>query len=151
MADSYTWAPNPPESKSHGCSSPPWLDDHAERTLAACAAFSQTAARAALARVAPGDVYDLRCWQVIVAAADIADHTPEPTVDPWWREDAVADAAGIHRHDLRAWCTTAPVAADTNGAVAARVRHAAIRRHRIAELVAELEDLGVTTNWSAAR
>lgn len=151
MLTQHAQAPVSPDPKPHARSSRPWEDPEAEQALAACAAFSQASAAQILTRVAAGDVYDPRCWAVITAAPHVPDHAPDDVIAPWWREHRIADAAGIHRHDLETWCRTCPVATDANGHLASRVLRAADHRARVAQLVAELEDLGVHTNWSAAR
>lgn len=126
-------------------------DEIAERTVAACAALSTTAALAATDRLRPEHFHDPRCWAVIEASISVPNERPDG-VDPdegWWREHAVADAAGIYRAQLEEWCRHAVMAWDIDGRMADRVLAAAERRHAADVHVAALEELGITVRWKA--
>lgn len=109
----------------------------AEQTVAACAASSLHGAQLAAGRLGPADFYDPRCAAVTAAGVDVP-NGPD-------REHQIAAAAGVDPQLIADWCAHAPVMWDTTGAVASRVARKAADRRRVLQLLAELEDLGVTT------
>ncbi len=117
-------------------------DPAAEQAIATCAAFSSTAAHDAASRLDAEHFHDPRCWAVIAASLTVGD-TCRVGDDPWGRENAIADAANVHRATLADWCQHAPCAFDTAGLLADRVLAAHARRQRVQALLDELELLGL--------
>lgn len=133
----------------------PCYDFAAEQAVAAAAAQSRIAALACTDRLRREHFHDPRAWAVIDAALEVPDvrsdatsddimHSPEPE---WWREDTVADRAGVPPLVLRAWCRQAPAAWDASGRLADRVVAAYEARQRAHQLLAELEMLGFGIEW----
>lgn len=126
-------------------------DPAAEQAVAAAAAHSRTAALACTDRLRREVFHDPRAWAVIEAALEVSDDAasdrtghPEPE---WWREDLVADRAGVPPLVLRGWCRQAPAAWDAAGRLADRVVAAHEARQRAHLLLAELEMLGFGIEW----
>lgn len=126
-------------------------DPHAEQTVAACAAFSRTAALACTDRLRAEHFHDPRCWWVVQASLEVPNTCPEG-VDPrdgWWREHLIAVAANVWPAVLIDWCQHAPCAWDAAAVLADRVIAAHQARQRAQALVDELEELGIGVRWAA--
>lgn len=142
--------PNQPDEPALPLARPgtsPVHDPEAEQGVAACAALARHAADTIAAALDPTDFYDPRCAAVVHAATTIQATAPEGEDDMWWREHAVAHAAGIDPTLLEQWAREAPVAHDTSGALTRRVKAMAARRARIHQLLAELDELGIHSRW----
>lgn len=127
-------------------------DPEAEQTVAACAAFSSTAALACTDRLTAEHFHDPRCWWIIAASLEVPDTRPS-AVDPgdeWWREHLIAEAANVWPAKLQEWCQQAPCAWDAGATFADRVLAAYEARQRAAALVVALEELGIGVEWEVA-
>jgi hypothetical protein len=112
------------------------LDPRAEDDLAGCAAATCRGARLALGRVHPADLYDPRAAQVLARALSAAVVAAELAAPPGDAQDArlaaLAAAAGVDPSWLKRVVDERAVMFDTAGAIARRVKDAAVRRRLMA-------------------
>lgn len=109
-------------------------DIEAEEHLAGCAVGAVGVAMRLRQSMLEEAFYKPGCWRVIEAASSIVDGSRSVDDDV----DAVADAAGVERAEVRRWVESRTVQADRSGALQRRVMAAAERRWRAYELAEAL-------------
>ena len=116
------------------------VDDDAERAVTGCAIASLAAARLATSRLTAEDFHHPSLWHLVTLAAN------QPVAPGEQRTQMVADKAGVPAAWLQQLVDQRPVARDTNGWYATRVRAAAVARRRIRFHLDQLARLGVDTD-----